>query len=410
MHAIRAARAFDGVRFVDGGATVLVDGGRILGVGSGACDLPDGTAVSTYDGTLLPGLVDGHVHLVAASALPGTPGSLEWAGSADAADLDAVIATALAAHAAAGVTTVRDLGDKGYRTLHHRDRPTPGQPRIVAAGPPVTVRHGHCHYLGGVVEGAAGREAAVAERVERGVDVVKVMASGGFLTPGSDAFGAQFTVEELRDLVERAHGSGLPVVAHAHSRLAAQVATVAGVDGIEHFTCLAPGRAAATDDLLDAVAAAGTTIGPTLGVDVERFPPRDQVPPHLLVLMESVGMADVRDHVEQRRFEAGRLWQWGIRVVSGLDAGAGPGKPHGDLWRAVADIVLGGWPVAAAVATATSVPAEECGVPTGRLEAGLDADLLVVEGDLAADVTALARPVAVWVRGVPVVAVPQPPM
>jgi imidazolonepropionase-like amidohydrolase len=79
-----------------------------------------------------------------------------------------------------------------------------------------------------------------------------------------------------------------------------------------------------------------------------------------------------------------------------------PAKPHGHLWRSVAELVRGGWPVDEAVATATAVAADDCGVDAGRLAAGRLADLLVVDGDLSADVEALGRPVAVWLGGVAV--------
>ena len=125
--------------------------------------------------------------------------------------MDAAIARSLAAQAAAGVTTVRDLGDRRYRTAG-RPRPAyPGEPRIVAAGPPLTVPDGHCHFLGGVVDGVDAVRAAVREHVDRGVDVVKVMASGGMMTIGTDLFGAQFTAEELRAAVEAAHAAGLRI-------------------------------------------------------------------------------------------------------------------------------------------------------------------------------------------------------
>ena len=79
-----------------------------------------------------------------------------------------------------------------------------------------------------------------------------------------------------------------------------------------------------------------------------------------------------------------------------------PAKPHGHLWRSVVALVDGGWPLAEALASATSVAAEDCGVASGRLAPGRLADLLVVDGDLATDVAALARPLAVWVGGVAV--------
>jgi imidazolonepropionase-like amidohydrolase len=231
MHAIRAAHAFDGTRFLPGGATVLVDDDQIAGVHSGGrVELPDGVEVTEYEGTVLPGLFDCHTHLVADS----TFGGLERAGTLTDEAIDLVIVESLQAHAAAGVTTVRDLGDRGYHTLAFRT--CPGLPRVVASGPPLTTPGGHCHFLGGAVPGDL--RAAVAEHADRGVDVVKVMASGGFATRDTDQLGAQFTVPELAALVDAAHRADLPIVAHAHSLLGMQNALAAGVDGIEHFTGL----------------------------------------------------------------------------------------------------------------------------------------------------------------------------
>ena len=155
--ALRAARAFDGERFLTDGATVVVEGDRIVGVEPAGHALPDDVPVTEVGGTLLPGLVDSHVHLVSSGAFPGTPGSLEWAGTADPAAVDAVVTASLRAQAAAGVTTVRDLGDVDYRTLAHRGRESEGLPRVRTAGPPVTIPDGHCHFLGGVVDPADPR-------------------------------------------------------------------------------------------------------------------------------------------------------------------------------------------------------------------------------------------------------------
>jgi imidazolonepropionase-like amidohydrolase len=402
--ALRAARAFDGERFLPGGATVLVEADRIVGVEPAAFRPPDDVPVTDVDGTLLPGLVDCHVHLVSAGAFPGTPGSLEWAGAASPEAVDEVVTASLRAQVAAGVTTVRDLGDVDYRALHHRGREGEGLPRVVAAGPPITIPLGHCHFLGGDIDtdDPAALHGAIAQRVERGVDLVKVMASGGFLTPGSDQLGAQFDVGPLRTLVDASHRAGLRVVAHTHSVVGAEVALEAGVDGLEHFTCLAEGGAGASPELLARVAAAGTTVCPTLGNDPSRFPPVSAMPPHILEMLARLGITDRDEHFAQMARNAGVLRAHGIRVVSGLDAGAMPAKPHGHLWRSVAQLVVGGWPVDEALVTATSDAADDCGVDTGRLATGRLADLLVVDGDVSADVTALSRPTSVWVGGVAV--------
>lgn len=402
--AVRAGRAFDGVRFLPGGATVVVQGERIVGVEHATAHLPDDVPVTEVTGALLPGLFDCHVHLVASGAFQGTPGSLEWAGTADVAAVDAVVTDNLRRQVAAGVTTVRDLGDVNYRALAHRGRDGEGLPRVLAAGPPITIQAGHCHFLGGVVDpdDPSSLDRAVAERAERGVDLVKVMASGGFVTPGSDQLGAQFEVPALRRLVEASHAAGLRIVAHTHSIVGAEVAVDAGADGLEHFTCLAEGGAPPPVELLERIAAAGTTVDPTLGRDVSRLPPVSAMPPHILELLARLGITDRDAHAEQIARNSLRLREHGIRVVSGLDAGVMPAKLHGEVWRSVAVLVSGGWPVDEALATATSVAADDCGVPAGRLAAGSLADLLVVDGDPSTNVEALSRPLAVWLGGVAV--------
>src|SRR3954470_24408928 len=246
MEALRAAHCFDGERFRSDGVTVLIEGEAIVGVEPLAYDVPDGVEVATYDGTLLPGLIDAHVHLVSDASV----GSLERAGSSSEEDLDEMVSAMLATQAAAGVTTVRDLGDRGYRTLVARDRRTPGEPRVVAAGPPLTLLDGHCHFLGGRAEGIDAVRIAVREHVDRGVDLVKVMASGGMLTMGTDLLGVQFTPAELRAAVDETHAAGLRIVAHCHSEAGARHAVAAGVDGLEHATLLGADGVGAPEDLI----------------------------------------------------------------------------------------------------------------------------------------------------------------
>lgn len=396
MFAWRAPRAFDGSRFLPGGATVLVEGARIVGVEPGDFTVPDGCEVTSYDGTLMPGLVDAHVHLVS----DGGAGALERVGAQSPEEIDAEIERSLAAQAAHGVTTVLDLGDRDYRTLAFRDRATPGQPRIRAAGPPITISGGHCHFLGSVADGPDDLERAVAEHHERGVDVIKVMASGGFLTPGTDMVGAQYVADDLRVLVDAAHAVGLRVHAHAHSVTGIEAAVAAGVDAIEHFTGITEDGSVLTDDLLDRVAAAGILADPTMGNDFSLISQLPPPPPQVTEIMERMNL-DMMTFFMQRYTDVGRMRERGVRVVPGVDSGAMPLKAHGNAWRAVTDLVKSGYPVAEALAAGTSGAADACGVGdvTGRLAVGYDADLLVAEGDLAADPDGLGRPQAVLVRG-----------
>ncbi len=399
MFAWRAPAAFDGSRFLPGGATVLVDDGQIVGVEPFGFPLPDGCELTSYDGTLMPGLVDAHVHLVA----DASPGSLERVGSMSPEEVDGEIAKSLAAQAAHGVTTVLDLGDRDYRTLAFRDRAAPGQPRIRAAGPPITTAGGHCHFLGCTATTPDELRAAVADHHDRGVDVIKVMASGGFLTAGTDMFGAQYPAADLRVVVDAAHEEGLRVLAHAHSIAGIEAALAGGVDGIEHFSGIAEGGPGLTDELLDQVAAAGVLVDPTMGFDARLIPQMPPPPPQVAETMAKLGM-DMPTMLAQRYADVGRMRDRGVRVVPGVDSGAMPLKAHGNAWIAVTDLVESGYPVEEALAAGTSGAADACGVGdvTGRLVAGHAADLLVADGDLAADPDGLGRPRAVLVRGVPV--------
>lgn len=396
MFAIRAATAYDGIRFLDEGVTVLVEGDRVVGVEGPHHDPPAGCDVATYDGTLLPGLIDTHVHLVADASM----GSLERSTTLSDEELDTVIDAMLLSQARAGVTTVRDLGDLQYRTLAARDAQRPGRPRVQCAGPPLTVPDGHCHFLGGAVVGTEAIVAAVAERVERGVDVVKVMASGGMLTPDSDIMGIQFSPEELATAVRAAHDAGLRIVAHAHSLAGVDHALDAGVDGIEHFTCLTDAGMTTSDELLARVAASGVVVCSTMGTDVSRLPPVETLPPVIQNLIKALGLT-ADGHQRGREEQVERMREHGVAVVTGTDAGVAPSKYHGIAWLAVLQLTESGYSLEEALATATSYAAQVLGLEniTGRLAPGLAADLLVTDGDLRADPACLRRPAAVWVRG-----------
>jgi imidazolonepropionase-like amidohydrolase len=191
MLAIRSARLFDGMADqLRPRPLVLVDQGRIIDVDVTGADPPEGTElVDLGEATLLPGLIDSHTHLVL-DASNDPVGHL-----ADVDDnqlLEQCRARARAA-LAAGITTIRDLGDRRFVTLRLRQElaahPERG-PQLLVSGPPVTTRGGHCWFLGGEAAGVDGVRAAVRALAERGVDVVKVMVTGGNLTSPHPRLGA----------------------------------------------------------------------------------------------------------------------------------------------------------------------------------------------------------------------------
>jgi imidazolonepropionase-like amidohydrolase len=244
--------------------------------------------------------------------------------------------------------------------------------------------------LGGEVAGVDGLRAAVAERAEQSVDVVKVMASGGAMTPTTDMATCQFTLDELRCIVEEAHRRGLPVTAHAHAKTAVEQAIEVGVDGIEHCTCLTDAGVDFSDDVMQRLRERDIAVCPTFGVAVDVEPP-----PRILALWQRFGL-----NPEARQRRVAEAHAAGVRIVSGEDTGISSGKRHGIFAEAVLALHNGGVGIVDALASATSVAAHAIGVSdhTGRLAAGLDADVLVVRGDATTDLTAL-RDVTVVVVG-----------
>ena len=382
LTALRAAWLFDGT----GSALipdplVMIDGGIIVAVGSGA-PAPDGADVVDLGGAaLLPGLVDTHVHLAFdASADP-------IAALAARSDEEALAAMVRAGQAAlrGGVTTVRDLGDRDYLSLGLRGQP--GLPTILAAGPPVTTPAGHCHYLGGAAKPTeAGVRAAVREHVERGVDVIKIMASGGTLTPGTYQHLAQFTPELLRAAVDEAHRLGLQVTAHAHAVAAIADGVSAGADGLEHVSFWTEDSVDAPAELIQLIADRQTVVGLTVGM----VPMPGLAPPPVVRARLPLILANMK-----RMYEAGAL------MVAGSDAGIGPVKPHDVVRHAPDQLREIGIGQAEALRMLTSVAAEVIGLGhrKGRIAPGFDADILAVDGDPIADPAALHRIRAVWARG-----------
>lgn len=381
MWAIRAARLFDGESL--GPATVVVvDGGRIAAVES---TVPDGLdALDLGDVTLLPGLVDAHTHLVF-DAGDDAVGRLDTVD--DEALLDGARVAALVA-LDAGITTLRDLGDRGYVTLRLRDEfaSEPGcGPEILAAGPPITTARGHCWFLGGEARGADGVRAAVRERAERGVDVIKVMASGGEITPGSRPWEPQFGLDELRAAVDEAHRLGLPITAHAHNASGIANVAAAGFDSLEHCSFRTDSGAQADPVIIDALRRAGVVVSATLG-----HRPDQPVPP------------PIADLIPQFTRVFHQVRASGVRVVCSSDAGINRAKPHDVLPWGLAELVdLIGYSTVEALRSATSVAADVCrvGARKGRIAVGYDADLLAVYGNPVEDIAALRSVAAVFRAG-----------
>jgi imidazolonepropionase-like amidohydrolase len=386
MIAIRAARMFDGVT---GDLTpeplVLVESGRVLAVGSGGAAPAEAELVDLGAATLLPGLVDAHVHL----AFDASADPVGRLSTVDDEDLLAGMRGAAAAALAAGITTVRDLGDRGYLALRLRDElaggdPTAG-PLVLAAGTPITVTRGHCWFLGGEADGVDGVRAAVREHAERGVDVIKVMATGGDLTPGTLSHEPSYAPAELRAAADEAHRHGLPITAHAHGTAGIANVADAGFDMVEHCTFRTADGAQAEEAVIESILRSGLVVSATLGA-VPGFP----IPPKIAALLPQF-VAVFR-----------RLRAAGVPTVCSSDAGIGPPKPHDVLPYGAAMMVnVNGYSTVEALRGVTSAAAAACGLGDrkGRIAAGYDADLLAVDGDPLANISALRNVSAVFRAG-----------
>ncbi len=238
---LRVGRLVDGTGAdtVDDAALLIIDG-RIAEVGPTAAvaNPEDARAIHLPDGTALPGLIDAHVHV----ALPPTLDPLATLGMES--DDDLVVRGAAAAErmVRAGVTTAYDCGARGMTAYRIRDAIRRGLsvgPRLLVSGRAITQTGGHCHFFGGEADGIEGVRAAVRRMLdEEGADGIKIMATGGGLTPGTDSRHASYSVQELAAAADEAHRFGKRITAHAHGLPGIRNASEAGIDSIQHCTML----------------------------------------------------------------------------------------------------------------------------------------------------------------------------
>ena len=363
----RGGLVFDGTGSLRANHGVLVEGEWIVQVAPlGAFAGFAGPVVDTSGGTLLPGLIDCHVHLC-------------FAGEANPADgLEALSPAAAAIRAlshaqaalAGGITGLRDCGGKAYIEFAVRDACNAGAflgPTIRAAGRVICMTGGHGHRMGRVADGAAEVTKAVREQIHAGCDFVKLMASGGVMTPGVDPQDSHYTPDELAAGVREARRFRRPTASHAQGAESILWATQAGIDSIEHGFYL-------DDRCVEEMVQRGTFLVPTLSAVRGIAAHADRGIPAYVV-------EKVLRIMEAHAASVRRFYEAGGRIAMGTDAGT-PFNLHGANAGELAHMVDIGMTPRDALMAATAGAADLAGLDDrGRIEPGRRADLLIIDGD-----------------------------
>lgn len=372
---------------------VVVGDGRIVAVHArhDGWRPPAGVPVIQEPGsTLIPGLIDTHVHL-SMSAAPTRAEVMRDFADEDPARMMAGAAQRAQRCLAAGVTTVRDCGGPDLLMPRLRDERDAGRwvgPRILAAGTPLTTTGGHLHWMGRICDSAEDLRAGVRWLVEHGADFIKIALTGGMSTPGSDPFHAQYTAEQLCPAVEEAHRGGRRVAVHVLSSAGIRVALTAAVDTIEHGWSIS-GIAQDFEPAL-AVAMAAT---PTFGSVTANHALRELLP--------SDGMPGDLAELERRLIPHRGLREAGVPLVVHSDAG-GPGTRFEDFALSIEVFHRGMGGTASEAVQAASGTAASClglGRDLGTIEPGKLADIVVTDGNLAKDVRGLRHVRKVFMEG-----------
>ncbi len=364
---------------------VLIQDGRIRAIDAGL-HVPEARVVDCRGQYLLPGLIDCHVHL----CFDASPSPIDHL----VAESDATTLLKMVRHACQtlqrGVTTVRDLGAKGGLDLALRDAIARGWvpgPRMLVSGRVVTITGGHCHFMGYEADTVDEVRRAVRLGVKAGVDLIKVMATGGRLTPGSSIDRSQYTTEELAALVAEASAAGRRVAAHTGGLEGIRRAVAAGVTSVEHGSSM-------DEPTMLAMKEAGTVWVPTNAPAV-RILANSPGPDFPAAYLEAV-----RETWQARRAAVQRGIELGVRFAAGTDAGV-PCMEHGNVAEEVKLFAELGMPRMQALWTATRWAAELLGREheIGTIAIGKYADLILVPDNPLENLDALCNPSLVIKNG-----------
>ena len=392
-----------------GGVAVVVEGGTITRIATRA-ELgtlpPQAQIIDAPDATLMPGMIDAHVHL----AYDGSPRPIDYKVAALSHSYAAMALHAVR-HARdtlrAGITAVRDLNAPGNVVIDLRNAINAGHvegPRVIACGQGLTVTGGHMDKggwgdqlsfrdLNAPCDGPEAFRQGVREQVKRGADCIKINLCGGSLRDTKAPYKQEMTDEEVIAAIDEAHRLEKRVAAHTSGGPSVNMAVAAGLDSVEHGHWI-------DEACADLMAERGSFYVPTLLVNERNYE----------IGREALGGSDAGwawlDRAREDKWGSlERVRKAGVKVVMGTDAGFM--LPHGSMTaRELEMLVQGGLTPLEAITAATANAAELLDIDAGVLRAGAIADLLLVPGDPSVDIRALQNlsELRVWRAGREVVA------
>lgn len=363
---LRGGKVWDGLGGSAMVGDVVVANGVIMG---DEAPVHDATDFDVSGCTVIPGLIEGHAHLCF------NAGS-DWRAVYDADTPGSMLlrmANSGRKMLEAGITTVRDLGAPTELAVEIREAFRSGLvpgPNLLVAGAPITTTGGHCWFMGGEADGEVELRKAVRQRVKAGCDWIKIMATGGNMTAGTNVLAAQYTVAELRAVVEEAHRLRKRVAAHCHGTAGIRNAVEAGVDTLEHCSFVGEGGVDRDDAVLERIAEKSMVISPTISIGYRTW--------------TDDGRKAARRDLLQKMLELK------CDIAMSTDCGI-PGVPHEALAGAL-DVVreMSGLPPVEVLKLATSTSATLLGLgDRGTIAPGQRADLVVLAGDPTNDLGVL---------------------
>lgn len=358
-------------------------------------ELPGDEVINLSGKTMLPGLINMHVHLTADDEKNLMPDMLSK--SDEQLLLQAVKASRLSLKS--GVTTVRDCGSRN--NLVHRLREAINQgklsgPRIVSSGMAITITGGSGYFFGIEADGADEIRKAVRLLVKDGSDFIKIMLTGAECTPSTDKKASSYTDQELYAAVDEAHRHGRKVAAHAHGTRGIRQAVKVGVDTIEHCSFLTDKGMKAERDVLKLIKEKEIIIVPTISGNIRLV----YEGPFTLKSFDKLAKGPLSNHFHERFNLFKDVYKSGVTILAGNDAGTN-GTPHDDFVSELEMMTVLGMETKEVIniATRKAANALELGSKIGTIEVGKKADLLVVEGNPLQDIKVLRNPYLVMAGG-----------